>query len=170
MTTTYENSWTVDGSRDDVWAVLHPQKDFDRSLTTVDRPRVIEHGSTRVEVLHEGDENGLGLVRRCRFLAPGYLGGTAQSWEMVSEVRAPEFQRYDVLVCAPPSATVKGWYRLEAIEESRTRVHIHEEYTMRSRWLAPLLERRVHDFFLKDNDVKFKGMIEDGLRARRSAA
>ena len=168
MTTIYENSWIVDGSREEVWTVLHPQKSFDRSRTTVDNPRVVEHGSTRIEVVHEGDENGLGLVRLCWFLAPWYLGGQARSWEIVSEVRPYELQRYDVLLCAPPYATVKGWFRLEALSDGRTRMNIHEEYTMRSRWLAPFLEKRVHDFMLKDNDVKFKGMIDDGLRALRA--
>ena len=169
MTTVYESDWIVDASRAEVWAALHPQQRIDRTRTTVDTPRVIQHGTTRVEVVHEGDEHGEGLVRLCRFRAPWYVGGWARSWELVSEVRADEYQRYDVLLCAPPYATVKGWYRLEALPDGRTRVHLHEEYRLQSRWLAPLLEKRLHDFMLKDNDVQFKGMIEDGVRALRAA-
>lgn len=165
----YENSWIVDAPREDVWEVLHPQKTFDRHRTTVAAPRVIEHGTTRVEVVCEGDEEGRGLVRRCWFRAPWYLGGgMARSWEIVSQVRAPEYQQYDVLLCTPPDATVLGWYRLEDLGDGRTRMHIHEEYTMASRLLAPILEKRTHDFFLSDNDDQFKSMIEDGIMARRA--
>jgi hypothetical protein len=165
----YESSWIVAAPRNEVWELLHPQKTLDRSRTTVASPRVIEHGSTRVEVLSEGDEEGRGLVRRCWFRAPWFLGGgLARSWEIVSEVRAPDYQQYDVLLCTPPDAKVVGWYRLEDLHDGRTRVHIHEEYTMASRWLAPLLEKRAHNFFLSDNDERFKGMIEDGIMARRA--
>ena len=40
---------------------------------------------------------------------------------------------------------------------------------MESRWLAPLIEARIHRFISKDNDVNLKGIIEDGLAARRNA-
>ena len=41
---------------------------------------------------------------------------------------------------------------------------------METRWLAPLIERRVHRYFSKDNDRIMRGMIEDGVRARRAAS
>ena len=166
----YDSDWVVDAPREEIWAVLHPQKTFDRRTTTVANPRVIQHGATRVEVVNEGDENGQGLVRRCWFATPWYVPAVGRSWEIVSEVRPPEYQRYDVLFCTPPHASARGWYRLEDIGEGRTRFHFHEDYEMEARWLAPLIERRVHLYFSKDNDRIMRGMIEDGVRARRAAA
>ena len=66
---------------------------------TIHAPRIIEHGNVRIEIINEGDEHGQGLVRHCYFAVPKYLlsGGRAQSWETVSEVRAPEFSRYDAI-------------------------------------------------------------------------
>jgi Polyketide cyclase / dehydrase and lipid transport len=164
----YDSNWIVAASREEVWAALHLPEGFDRSQTTVDTPRVFEHKTTRVEVVFEGDEQGRGLARRCWFRAPWWLGGRARSWEVVTEVRAPEYEQYDVLLCAPPFARVKGWYRLEDLGDRRTRLHIHEEYKMESRFLAPLLEKAAHNFFLKDNDANFRGIIEAELQ-RRSA-
>jgi hypothetical protein len=45
-------------------------------------PRVIEHNNVRIVIFAQGDAHGQGLVRR--------------SWEIVSEVRPPECQRYEV--------------------------------------------------------------------------
>ncbi len=75
-----------------------------------------------------------------------------------------------MLFCTPPHATARGWYRLEEIGEGRTRFHFHEEYEIEARWLAPLIERRVHRYFSKDNDRVLRGVIEAGVRARRAAA
>lgn len=165
----YDSDWIVDAPRDEIWTVLHPQRTFDRATTTLANPRVIEHGETRVEVLSEGDENGQGLLRRCWFAIPWYIPGTGRSWEIVSEVRVPEYQRYDVLFCTPPHAVANGWYRLEDLGDERTRFHFHEEYHMESRWLAPFVERRFHRYVSKDNDRIMRGIIESGIRARRSA-
>lgn len=174
---TYDSDWIVDASRDEIWAVLHPQKTFDRTTTTVANPRVIAHGKTRVEVVSEGDENGQGLVRRCWFDIPWYIPGGSRgwpgrgrSWEIVSEVRVPEYQRYDVLFCTPPHARALGWYGLEDLGDGRTRFRFHEEYHMERRWLAPFVERGFHRFISKDNDRIMRGIIESGIQARRDAA
>lgn len=163
---TYDSDWIVDAPRDEIWAVLHPQKTFDRTTTTVANPRVIEHGTTRVEIVSEGDENGQGLVRQCWYAIPWYVPGIGRSWEIVSEVRGSEYQRYDVLFCTPPHATARGWYRLEDLGDGRTRFHFHEEFHMENRWLALLIERRLHRFISKDNDRIMRGIIESGIRAR----
>ena len=168
--TTHDSNWIVDAPRDEVWALLHPQKEFDRSRTSYATPRLIQHGNVRIEVVFEGDENGESLIRQCWYAVPWYVGGKARSWEIVSEVRPPEYQRYDVMFCTPPHAKAAGWYRLEDTGDGRTRVHFHEEFRMESRWLAALIEARVHRFISKDNDTNLKGIIEDGLAARRGAA
>lgn len=166
----HDSSWIVDAPREEVWAVLHPQKAFDRKLTTVANPRHIAFDNVRIEVVSEGDENGQGLVRQCWYATPWYVGGKARSWEIVSEVRVPEYQRYDVLFCTPPDAKAKGWYKLEDLGDGRTRVHFHEEFAMENRLAAALVEKRVHRFISRDNDKNLKGIIEDGLAARREAA
>lgn len=165
----YDSSWIVDAPPRAIWEIFHPPKTFDRSRTTVDNPRVIGHGILRVAIVSEGDEKGVGLVRVTRYRAPWYVGGIGRSWEIISEIREYEFERYDVLLCFPPRAKVKGWYRLEDLGDGRTRLHVHEEFSMESRWLAPLLERRVHDFILKESDHMFRAVIAEGLRAQEAA-
>ena len=50
---------------------------------------VIEHGDVRIEIVHPGDDAGLGLVRHCDFRVPRYLGsgGVGRSWEVITESR-----------------------------------------------------------------------------------
>lgn len=166
----HNSSWIVAASREDVWAALHPSRPLDRASTTVANPRRLTHSGVRIEIVAEGDANGQGLVRRCWYPVPWYVGGSARSWEIVSEVRVPEYQRYDVLFCTPPDATAMGSYRLDDIGDGQTRVSFHEEFHMERRLLAPLLERRVHRFISKDNDTFLKTLIERGLAAQRGTA
>lgn len=163
----HDSNWEVDATQQEIWDVFHPHLDFDRKLTTLANPRVIEQRNVRIEIIHEGDEDGQGLVRRTWYAVPWYLGGKSRSWEIVSEVRRPEFQRYDAIT-TPPAAYAIGWFKLEDLGGSRTRVHFHEEYRLENRWLAWLLEKPVHRFISKDNDKNIKGIIEHGLVALRS--
>ena len=165
---THDSNWTVDASREEVWQAINKTVE-DRRSTSVANPRVIEHGNVRVEIVAEGDEHGQGLDRRCWYAVPWYVGGRARSWEIISEVRPPEYRRYDVLFCTPPNATAAGWVKLEDLGDGRTRVHFHEQFAMERRWLAPLLERRIHRFISKDNDKNLQGMIENALARQRLA-
>lgn len=164
----HDVSWEIDATRDEIWSIFHPEKTYDPRTTTLFNPRVIEHRNVRIEIIHEGDETGQGLVRRTWYAVPWYVGGRARSWEMITEARPPEFQRYDAITL-PPRAHAIGWFRLEDLGGGRTRFHFHEEYRMENRWLAWLLERAVHRFISKDNDKNVRGIIEDGLRAKRQA-
>jgi hypothetical protein len=105
---THDSNWVVDAPRDEVWLALHTPAQDDRRATTVANPRVIQHNNVRIEIVAEGDEHGQGLVRRCWYAVPWYFGGKARSWEIVSEVKPPEYQRYDVLFCTPPDAVAAG--------------------------------------------------------------
>lgn len=162
----HDVSWEIDATPEEIWAIFHPNGNFDHRATTLFNPRVIEHGNVRIEIINEGDTNGQGLVRRTWYAVPWYLGGKARSWEIVSEVRAPEFQRYDAITL-PPAAHAVGWFRLEDLGNGRTRFHFHEEYRMENRYLAWLLEKPVHRFISKDNDKNVLGIIQDGLQAAR---
>ena len=138
---------------------------------TIHAPRIIEHGNVRIEILNEGDEHGQGLVRHCYFAVPKYLlsGGRAQSWETVSEVRAPEFSRYDA-IGKPLWSQAMGWQKFEDLGDGRTQVTFHEEYEVFNPILRALLEKRVHAFISRDNDQKVKAGIEQALAARRRAS
>jgi hypothetical protein len=160
----HEYSFVIDAPREDIWAAMHPK--IDRRPPGTEDPRIIEHGDVRIEILNEGDENGDGLVRHCWFPVPKYLfsGGRAQSWEMVSQVRVPEFSRYDA-IGKPLWSRAMGWYRLDDLGDGRTNVTFHEEYHVFNPVLRALLEKRVHRFISRDNDVSIKNAIEHGLKA-----
>ena len=66
-----------------MWKALHPRLPAKPDGEHV----VIEHGDVRIEIVHPGDENGVGLVRYCWFRVPKYLlsGGVARSWEVVTD-------------------------------------------------------------------------------------
>ena len=163
----HEYSFVIDAPRDEIWAAMHPPIP---EPGTIHAPRVIEHGSVRIEILNEGDEHGQGLVRHCYFAVPRYLGtgGRAQSWEIVSEVRAPEFSRYDA-IGKPLWSRAMGWQRYDDLGDGRTNVTFHEEYHVFNPVLRALLEARVHRFISKDNDTLVKAGIEAALKARRAA-
>jgi hypothetical protein len=67
----------------------------------------------------------------------------------------------------PPWSRFRGWHRLEDLGDGTTRVHFHEEYHVNNPLLRALLEKRLHRFISRDNDVNLEGIINDGLRARR---
>jgi hypothetical protein len=80
--------FVVDGTPEEVWDVMAAQ-----SWTDVDR------GSVQIEILHQGDAAGNGLVRHCHFPVPKYLlsGGVAESWEWITEATRPVSWRYDAV-------------------------------------------------------------------------
>ena len=62
-------SFEVEATPMEVWKALHPR------LPSMPEGEhfVIEHGDVRIEIVHPGDADGLGLVRRCWFRVPRYL-------------------------------------------------------------------------------------------------
>lgn len=165
----HEFSFEVDATRDEVWAVLHPPPPPRRDGS----PRVIEYGGVRIEIVHEGDEKGEGLVRKCTFRVPRYLlsGGVGRSWECVTEVRPLEYARYEA-VGKPLWSEATGWHRLHDLGDGKTRVEFGETYHAFNPVARVLLERRVHAFISRDNDRLVREAIEKGvarMRARPSA-
>ena len=85
-------SFEMDASAEEIWSVMHTRPDHPDGFIGMGEfgpfVRRIEHGPVTIEILHEGDEHGQGLVRHCFFRVPKYLlsGGMAQSWEHVTEV------------------------------------------------------------------------------------
>jgi hypothetical protein len=156
-------SFEIEATPAEVWRALHPPV---RSSSP--GPRVIEHGDVRIEILHEGDENGEGLVRTCRFPVPRLLlsGGVGRSWECVTESRPNEFSRYDA-VGKPLWSKATGWHRLEDLGDGRTRVHFGESYYAFNPVLRLLLQGYVHRFISRDNDRLVQTAVEQSVAARR---
>ena len=164
----HEYSFIIDAPRDEIWAAMHPPL---AQPGTIHAPRIIEHGNVRIEILNEGDEHGQGLVRHCYFAVPKYLlsGGRAQSWETVSEVRAPEFSRYDA-IGKPLWSQAMGWQKLRG---PRRRPHPGDVPRGVPR-LQPGDARRCSrsgctDFISKDNDKLVKAGIEGAADCPRRA-
>lgn len=157
-------SFVVDATPEEVWGVLHP-----RAVRRAQgERRVIVHGDVSIEIVHEGDETGEGLVRTCTFRVPKLLlsGGVGRSWECVTEVRPNEYSRYEA-VGKPLWSKASGWHQLEDIGDGRTRVHFGETYHAFNPVLRVLLEGYVHRFISKDNDRLVKDAVEKGVAARR---
>ncbi len=151
--------FVIDAKPEEIWQVFWAR-----------RHRVIEHGDVRIEILHPGDEVGNGLVRHCWFPVPRYLlsGGRAQSWEWLTEVKPYESWKYDA-IGKPLWSRASGWTRLEDLGGGQTRVHFRETYEVFNPIMRFFLEKRVHEFISKDNDVAIKSSIEQGIAHARRA-
>jgi hypothetical protein len=163
----HEFSFEVDATPAEVWRALHPTL---RPGPSGER-RVIEHGDVRIEIVHPGDDDGLGLVRHCTFRVPRYLlsGGVGRSFEAIIESRRNEFSLYEA-VGRPLWSKATGWHRLDDLGDGRTRVTFGETYEALNPVLRRLLERRVHRFISADNDVLIKQAVEQGVAAQRARA
>ena len=160
-------SFEIDATPPEVWSALHPRP----RATPPAGPRIIEHGGVRIEIVHEGDEHGQGLVRRCTFPVPRWLfsGGIGRSWECVTEVRPNEYSRYEA-VGKPLWSEATGWHQLDDLGHGRTRVTFGETYHAFNPVLRVLLERAVHRFISKDNDRLVQTAVEQGVAARRASS
>ncbi|MDQ6696739.1 MAG: SRPBCC family protein [Actinomycetota bacterium] len=163
----HEFSFEIEASRDEVWYALHPRPRPRRGLSG--ERRVLEHGGVRIEIINEGDDKGEGLVRTCTYRVPRLLlsGGVGRSWECVTEVRPPEFSRYEA-VGKPLWSEASGWHRLEELDGGRTRVEFGETYHAFNPVLRLLLERYVHRFISRDNDRLVRTAVEQGVARARS--
>jgi len=167
-------SFEIDASPEEIWSVMHTRPDHPDGFVGMGEfgpfVRKIEHGPVTIEILHEGDEHGQGLVRHCFFRVPKYLlsGGMAQSWEHVTEV-VPNVSAKYYAVGKPLFSRAEGEHRLERLPDGRTLVHFMERYHVFNPIMRLLLEQRVHHFISKDNDKLVKAGIERGLAAKRSA-
>jgi hypothetical protein len=151
-------SFVSEGSAQEIWDIFLAQ-----------HRRGIETATARIEILIQGDEAGNGMFRHCHFRVPRYLlsGGWAQSWEWITEATAPESWRYDA-VGKPLWSRATGWTTLEPLGEDRTRVTFKEQYEVVNPVMRALLERRVHQFLSKDNDVHYQASVARALAARRA--
>ncbi len=163
----HQFSFEIEATPDEVWKALHPRL----RPPAPGEPIVIEHGDVRIEIVHPGDADGVGLVRHCTFRVPRYLlsGGVGRSWEVITDSRPAEYSRYEA-VGKPLWSRASGWHRLDDLGAGRTRVTFGESYEAFSPLARRLLEARVHRFISKDNDVLVRRAVEQGVAARRARA
>ncbi len=145
--------FVVDGTPEEVWDVI-----WRRTRAGFTSEKV------RIEIFHQGDEEGNGLVRHCYFPVPRYLlsGRRAQSWEWITEARRPVSWRYDA-VGKPLWSRASGGTRLEDLGGGRTRVHFRETYEVFNPVMRLLLERRVHHFISDGNDKLIEASLVRSL-------
>jgi hypothetical protein len=160
-------SFEIEASPMEVWKALHPRL----PATPAGERFVIEHGDVRIEIVHPGDENGVGLVRQCTFRVPRYLcsRGVGRSWEVITDSRPGEYSRYEA-VGKPLWSQATGWHQLDDLGGGRTRVTFGETYEAFNPLARRFLEARVHRFISADNDTLIRTAVERGVAARRARA
>ena len=126
----------------------------------------LEMGTVRIEILHLGDADGNGLVRHTWFRVPRYLlsGGVAQSWEWITDVEPYHWWRYGA-IGKPLWSKAEGLTTLIDLRDGRTRLRFEESYHAFNPVSRALLERRVHRFISRDNDVR----IREGMQLAAQA-
>jgi hypothetical protein len=114
-----------------------------------------------MEILNEGDEAGQGLVRTCVFGVPRYLlsGGTARSWEVVTEAKINKLSRY-VSISKPLWSRAEGYHQLDEQPDGTTLLTFHETYHAYNPVLSALVEGRVHARISADNTVIYEHALK----------
>ncbi len=140
--------FVVDGTPEEVWDVIWGR--MRKGVRTED---------VTIEILHQGDEQGNGLVRTCHFRVPRYLlsKGRAQSWEWITEAERPVSWRYDA-IGKPLWSRASGWTRLEDLGAGRTRVSFRETYEAFNPVMRSLLERARAPLHLEGQRPPHRGL------------
>jgi hypothetical protein len=130
------------------------------------RTRVgIETDTVKIEIYHQGDEDGNGLVRHCQFPSrstccprgrPSRGSGSPRRDDRCRGATTPWASR-----CGPGP---RAWTRLEDLGDGRTRVYFRETYEAFNPVMRVLLEKRVHHFISKDNDRLIEASIVHSLK------
>jgi hypothetical protein len=161
--TSHTATFAIEAPARRVWRVLHPPVPAGATV-----PRVIEYPAGSMEILYEGDEAGLGLVRTCVFDVPRYLlsGGKARSWEVVTEARVNEISRY-VSISKPLWSRAEGYHALAEQPDGSTLLTFHETYHAFNPVLRALLEGRVHTKITADNLSTYEHALGHAGTTRR---
>jgi hypothetical protein len=151
-------SFDVDATQKELW-----------DLFWASQRQNIDYEGVRIEILHQGDELGNGLVRHAWFRVPKYLlsGGVAQSWEWLTNVTPYESWKYEA-VGKPLWSRAEGWTRLQDLGDGRTKLTFEETYHVFNPVMRFLLEKRVHRFISRGNDKRIREGIALGAEAIRA--
>jgi len=106
-------------------------------------------GVLDVEIVHPGDANGDGLLRRVEYPLP--FGRRGESFELVKNVRANVGYDYVML-----RSGLSGSVTLEPAGPNRTRLRFRERFHMRTpvlRWF----EGRIYRYINRKNEESMRG-------------
>jgi hypothetical protein len=147
-------SFVADGTPELIWEIFLNQ-----------HRQGVQTEKVWVEILHQGDDAGNGMIRHCTFPVPRYLlsGGVAHSWEWITEAVAPLSWHYDA-ISKPLWSKSAGWTTLEPVGTGQTRLTFVETYEAFNPLARLFLEKRVHHFLSKDNNVHFEASVSRALR------
>jgi ribosome-associated toxin RatA of RatAB toxin-antitoxin module len=123
-----------------------------------DYPRWAEYAPmvVRVDVLHPGDAEGNGLLRRVIYRMP--LGRRGSALELVTDVTPARGYTY-TMISRTPGNDQTGRVRLEPLGPDRTRLHFEERYNIESapwRWF----EGPIYRFINKQNEDSMRRLSE----------
>ena len=107
-----------------------------------------------VEILHAGDANGNGLLRRVVYQMP--FGRTGCALELVTDVVPDRGYRY-TMISKTPGNDQTGVLRLEDLDDGHTRLHFEERYSLVA-WPWRLFERRIYRFINRKNEQSMQAM------------
>jgi len=143
-----EHRYTLDlpHSAERIWALM---QDYER--WTAYAPMVLA-----VEVLHPGDADGNGLLRRVIYRLP--LGRRGSALELVTEVEPARGYTY-TMISRTPGNDQTGSVRLEPVGPNRTRLHFEERYNLESapwKWF----EGPIYRFINKQNEASMRRLSE----------
>ena len=143
-----EHEWSIDlpHSRERLWALM---QDYDS--WTKYAPMVLE-----VQVLHAGDEQGSGLLRRVIYQMP--FGRKGAALELVTEVEAARGYRYK-MISRTPGNDQMGRLRLERLGPNRTRLHFEERFNMVD-FPWRLFESQIYGFINRKNEESMRAMSQ----------
>ncbi|MBA3653264.1 MAG: SRPBCC family protein [Actinobacteria bacterium] len=129
-----------------VWRLM---QDYDR--WTEYAPMVV-----RVEVLHAGDADGNGLLRRVTYKMPAGRTGTAI--ELVTDIVAEKGYTYR-MIGRQPGHDQTGKVVLQAVSPDLTRLHFEERYHLPK---APFkwFEGPIYRFINKQNEASMRALSD----------
>lgn len=132
-----------------MWALF---QDYDR--WTEYAPMVVG-----VEILHPGDGDGNGLLRRVIYKMP--FGRRGAALELVTDVRAgaEEHSYTYTMVSSSPGNDQTGRVRLEPTGPNSCRLHFEERYQLtKAPW--KWFEGRIYSFINKKNEESMRAAID----------
>ena len=141
-----EHRWSMDfpHSPERLWALM---QDYDN--WTQYAPMVLE-----VQVMHPGDEQGNGLLRRVIYQMP--LGQRGSALELVTDVRHAEGYTY-TMISDSPGNDQTGKLRLERLGDNQTRLHFEERYNLTA-FPWRLFEKQIYSFINRKNEESMHAM------------
>jgi len=133
-------------SAERIWALM---QDYDRWAEYA--PMVLA-----VQVVHPGDRDGNGLLRRVIYRMP--FGRRGSALELVTDVEPCRGYTYTML-SREPGNDQTGRLRLEPLGEKGTRLHFEERYHLTSapwRWF----EGPIYGFINRQNEASMRALSE----------